>query len=298
MGELDGRVVIVTGAGRGVGRAHALFLASEGAKVVVNDVGGGADGTGADASPAQWVADEITAAGGQAVANYDSVSSWDGAQRLVAQAVEAFGDLHGVINNAGILRDRMLVNMTELEWDSVIDVHLKGTFNVTKFAAAYWREQDKIGVQIDRSVVNTSSNSGLFGQAGQANYGSAKSAIAMFSMIANLELARYHVRVNCISPTARTRLTENSGLMSVPDEGFDAMDPSNISPFLAYLLADSCRINGHVFHVTGGRVSLFKPWEIVDSISKDGRWTVAELAKEADRFADIDFADVIKKPFS
>jgi NAD(P)-dependent dehydrogenase (short-subunit alcohol dehydrogenase family) len=298
MGGLHGRVVIVTGAGRGVGRAHALFLASEGARVVVNDVGSGLDGAGADASPARRVADEIVAGGGQAVANCDSVSSWDGAQRLVAQAVEAFGDLHGVINNAGILRDRMLVNMTEVEFDSVIDVHLKGTFNVTRFAAAYWREQDKAGVKTDRAVVNTSSNSGLFGQAGQANYGPAKSAIATFSMIANLELARYHVRVNCISPTARTRLTENFDLMKVPEEGFDAMDPSNISPFLAYLLSDSCRINGQVFHVTGGRVSLFKPWEIVDSISKDGRWTVAELAKEADRFADIDFADVVKKPFS
>ncbi|MBW8827093.1 MAG: SDR family NAD(P)-dependent oxidoreductase [Acidobacteria bacterium] len=292
MGTLDGRVVIVTGAGRGVGRGHALFLASQGAKVVVNDLGGNPDGTGVDASPAQQVADEIVAAGGVAVANHDSVSSWDGAEGLVRQAVEAFGDLHAVVNNAGILRDRMLVNMSEDEWDAVVDVHLKGTFCVTRFAASYWRDQAKGGAAIDRAVVNTASTSGLFGSAGQTNYGSAKSAIATFSIIASRELSRYGVRVNCIAPTARTRLTEHIAMMAPKDDGFDPMDPANISPFIGYLATESCRITGQVFHVVGGRVNLFKPWEVVDSISKNGRWTIEELAEEADRFADVDFGDL------
>jgi NAD(P)-dependent dehydrogenase (short-subunit alcohol dehydrogenase family) len=196
------------------------------------------------------------------------------------------------VNNAGILRDRTVVNMSEQEWDSVINVHLKGTFCVTRFAAAYWRDQAKAGVEVDRSVVNTTSTSGLFGTPGQSNYGAAKSGIAAFSQIASRELSRYHVRVNCIAPTARTRLTENIPMMAAPSEGFDAMDPANVSPFIAYLVTESCRINGHAFHVVGGRVSLFKPWEIVDSISKDSRWTVEELAKAADRFADTDFGDL------
>jgi NAD(P)-dependent dehydrogenase (short-subunit alcohol dehydrogenase family) len=292
MGALDGRVVIITGAGRGVGRGHALFFGSEGANVVVNDLGGNPDGSGADVSPAQQVADEIVAAGGQAVANHDSVSSWEGAERLVQQAVDTFGDLHAVVNNAGILRDRTIVNMTEEEWDAVINVHLKGTFCVSRFAANYWREQAKAGADVDRSVVNTSSTSGLFGAAGQSNYGAAKSGIATFSQIASRELARYNVRVNCIAPTARTRLTENIPMMAPPSDGFDAMDPSNVSPFIAYLASAACRINGHVFHVAGGRVSLFKPWEIVDSISKEGRWSIEELAEEADRFADVEFGDL------
>ena len=292
VGALDGRVAIITGAGRGVGRGHAEFFASQGAKVVVNDVGGNPDGTGADASPAQQVVDEIVAAGGEAVANHDSVTSWAGAEALVHQAVESFGNLHCVVNNAGILRDRMLVNMSEEEWDGVVAVHLKGTFCVSRFAAAYWREQSKDGAQVDRSIVNTTSTSGLFGSVGQTNYGAAKSAIATFSMIANGELQRYGVRVNCIAPTARTRLTEHIGMMAPKDEGFDAMDPANISPFIGYLSSEGCRINGRVFHVVGGTVNLFKPWEIVDSISKDGRWTIEELATEADRFADLDFGDL------
>jgi NAD(P)-dependent dehydrogenase (short-subunit alcohol dehydrogenase family) len=292
MGSLDGRVVVVTGAGRGVGRAHALFFASEGARVVVNDLGGGPDGAGADRSAAQQVAEEIRSAGGEAVANHDNVADWDGARRLVEQAVDAFGDLHCVVNNAGILRDRMLVNMSEDEWDAVVAVHLKGTFCVSRFAASYWRERSKDGTVVDRSVVNTSSTSGLFGAPGQTNYGAAKSAIATFSIIASRELQRYGVRVNCIAPTARTRLTENIPMMNPVQEGFDAMDPGNLSPFVAYLCTGGCRINGKVFHVVGGRVNLFKPWEIVDSITISGRWTVAELAEQADRFADIDFGDL------
>jgi NAD(P)-dependent dehydrogenase (short-subunit alcohol dehydrogenase family) len=205
MGELEGRVAVITGAGRGIGREHALLFAAEGARVVVNDLGGDPDGTGADTSPAQLVVNEITGAGGSAVANYDDVSDWDGAKRLVDQAVDAFGDLHVLVNNAGILRDRMLVNMSVEEWDAVMRVHLRGHFCPTRWAATYWREQSKAGHEGRRSVINTSSASGLFGNPGQTNYGAAKIGIATFSMIADQELARYGVRVNAIAPVAATR---------------------------------------------------------------------------------------------
>jgi NAD(P)-dependent dehydrogenase (short-subunit alcohol dehydrogenase family) len=297
MDMLKDRVAIVTGGGRGVGRAHALLYASEGASVVVNDLGGAPDGSGSDATAAELVAEEIVAGGGRAVANHDSVSDFEGAKRLVDQAVDAFGDLHVVVNNAGILRDRMLVNMSEAEWDAVIDVHLKGTFAVTRWAAAYWRDAAKGGADADRSVVNTSSTSGLFGSVGQTNYGAAKSGIATFSVIASRELERYGVRVNAIAPTARTRLTETIAMMAPKDEGFDDMDPANLAPFVAYLGTAGCRITGKVFHVVGGRVNLFKPWEIVDHVAKDGRWTVEELAVEADRFADVDFGDLGRQSF-
>ena len=210
MRELEGRVAIVTGAGRGIGREHALLFAAEGAKVVVNDLGGSTDGAGADTSPAQQVVDEIVAAGGSAIANFDDVADWDGARSMVEQAVDTFGDLHVLVNNAGILRDRMLVNMSAEEWDAVIRVHLRGHFCPTRWASAYWREQSKSGREGKRSVINTSSASGLFGNSGQTNYGAAKIGIATFSMIADGELRRYGVRVNAIAPAAATRLT--SGL--------------------------------------------------------------------------------------
>jgi NAD(P)-dependent dehydrogenase (short-subunit alcohol dehydrogenase family) len=196
MGSLDGRVCIITGAGRGIGREHSLLFASEGAKIVVNDLGGDIDGSGEDRAPAQLVVDEIKAMGGEAVANLDNVADWDGAQRLVQTAIDTFGDLHVLVNNAGILRDRVLVNMTEAEWDAVIHVHLKGHFCPTRFAAAYWREQSKAGKEVRASVINTSSTSGLIGNPGQTNYGAAKSGIATFSIIASQELGRYGVRVN------------------------------------------------------------------------------------------------------
>src|SRR5258706_1077530 len=205
-GICSGRIAVVTGAGRGIGREHALSLAREGAKVVVNDLGGNVDGTGDDLSPAQQVVAEITGAGGEAVANGDDVSSWEGAQRLINTAIETFGDLHVVVNNAGILRDRMLTNMSEDEWDEVIRVHLRGHFSTTRWAASYWRDESKAGRNSPRAVVNTSSLSGLFGNRGQTNYGAAKTGIATFSMIADAELARYGVRVNCIAPAAATRL--------------------------------------------------------------------------------------------
>jgi NAD(P)-dependent dehydrogenase (short-subunit alcohol dehydrogenase family) len=289
MNALKDRVAIITGAGRGIGREHALLFAAEGAKVVVNDLGGDRDGSGADATPAQQVVEEIAAAGGQAVANYDDVSTWDGAQRLVQQAIDAFGDLHVLVNNAGILRDRMVANMAEDEWDAVMRVHLKGHFAATHFAAAYWRDQHKAGVTVPRSVINTSSTSGLFGQLGQSNYGAAKTGIATFSIITNAELRRYGVRVNAIAPAAATRLTAGLGVEAGSEDTWSPGDPANISPFVAYLATQDCPIHGRVFFVMGGEVSLFQPWSIVDSVKKDGKWTVEELAKEAAKFQEFQF---------
>lgn len=292
MPSLDGRVVVVTGAGRGLGREHALLCAAEGAMVVVNDLGGAVDGSGSDASPAEEVVAEITAEGGRAVANHDDVADWEGARRLVDAAVGEFGDLHVLINNAGILRDRTLVNMTEQEWDAVIHVHLKGHFCPLRHAADYWRAQAKQGNVTDRSVINTTSSSGLFGQPGQTNYGAAKSGIAMMSMIAATELERYRVRVNAIAPAALTRLTAD--LLGAPDGGpapEDALSPANVSPFVAYLATPSCPINGRVFFVMGKTVQLFEPWSIIDRIDKtDGqRWTVDELTSAAAHFAEVPF---------
>jgi len=291
MGALDGRVAIITGAGRGIGREHALLFAAEGAKVVVNDLGGTRDGTGADAGPAHEVVEEIRAAGGDAIANGDDVADWEGAQRLVNAAIEAFGGLHVLVNNAGILRDRMLTNMTASEWDDVVRVHLRGHFMPTRWAATYWREQFKAGTPVKASVVNTSSTSGLFGNAGQTNYGAAKTGIATFTQIANTELERYGVRCNAIAPAALTRLTEdlNPDRPAVAAGEFDASDPANISPFVAYLATEDCPIAGRVFWVRGGDVALFQPFAIVDTIRTDGRWTVDGLAKEAARFATFEF---------
>jgi NAD(P)-dependent dehydrogenase (short-subunit alcohol dehydrogenase family) len=289
MDALKDRVCVITGAGRGIGREHAILFAAEGAKVVVNDLGGARDGSGADATPAEEVVAAITAAGGQAVANYDDVSTWDGASRLIGQAIETFGDLHVLVNNAGILRDRMVANMAEEEWDAVMRVHLKGHFAATHFAAAYWRDQSKAGVTIPRAVINTSSTSGLFGQVGQTNYGAAKSGIATFSIIANAELRRYGVRVNAVAPAAATRMTAGLGVEAGTEEKWSPGDPANISPFVAYLATQDCPIHGRVFFVMGGEVHLFQPWSIVDAVKKDGKWTVEELAKEAGKFADFPF---------
>jgi NAD(P)-dependent dehydrogenase (short-subunit alcohol dehydrogenase family) len=289
---LAGRVAIITGAGRGIGREHALLFAREGAHVVVNDLGGNPDGTGADRAPAQQVVDEITAAGGAAVANYDDVADWEGAHRLVNQAVETFGDLHVLVNNAGILRDRMLANMSEEEWDAIMRVHLRGHFCPTRWAAAYWRDQSKAGAETPRAVVNTSSTSGLFGNRGQTNYGAAKTGLATFSIIADSELARYGVRVNAIAPAAATRLTatipRERPQEAPPDDKWTPMHPRNVSPFVAYLSTESCPIHGRVFFVQGGDVFLFKPFSIVDQISKEGFWSVEELQKEAGKFAEVE----------
>jgi NAD(P)-dependent dehydrogenase (short-subunit alcohol dehydrogenase family) len=291
MGALDGRVAIITGAGRGIGREHALLFASEGAKVVVNDLGGAMDGTGDDRTPAQQVVDEIEAMGGEAVANADNVADWEGGQRLINTAVETFGDLHVLVNNAGILRDRVLVNMTEDEWDSVIHVHLKGHFVPTRWAATYWREQTKAGKEVKASVINTSSTSGLIGNPGQANYGAAKMGIAAFTIITAQELSRYGVRVNAIAPAARTRLTEATpGLGDVvraPEDAarFDVWDPANISPLVAYLATAGAPETGKTYFVQGGTVRAFQPWTMTETIEKSDRWTVDELAKEMPKLA-------------
>lgn len=277
----EGRIAIVSGAGRGIGREHALMLASHGAKVVVNDLGGNVDGSGGDVSPAQQVVEEIKAMGGEAVANGDSVSDWEGAQRLVNTAIETFGDLHVIVNNAGILRDRVLVNMTEEEWDAVIAVHLKGHFAPTRWAATYWREQAKAGVQKPRNVVHTSSTSGLLSNPGQSNYGAAKSGIATFSQICAKELARYGVKSNCIAPAARTRLTlatPGLGDIMAPKEGaFDEWDPGNVSPLVAYLASTDCAFNGETFFVQGGTVTRVQSWTMAETAQHDGRWTVSGL---------------------
>ena len=283
MGALDGRVAIITGAGRGIGREHALLFAAEGAKVVVNDLGGANDGSGEDATPAQQVVNEIKAMGGEAVANYDNVADWEGAQRMINAAVETFGDLDILVNNAGILRDRVLVNMSESEWDSVIQVHLKGHFAPTHHAAAYWREQAKAGITKPRNLVHTSSTSGLFSNPGQANYGAAKSGIATFSQICAKELSRYNVKSNAIAPAARTRLTmATPGLedvMAAKDGKFDEWDPANVSPLVAYLASDLCEFSGETFYVQGGQVTRVATWAMAEEIKQDDRWTVSALAK-------------------
>jgi NAD(P)-dependent dehydrogenase (short-subunit alcohol dehydrogenase family) len=286
MGALDGRVAIITGAGRGIGREHSLLFAQEGAKVVVNDLGGAIDGSGDDRSPAQQVVDEIKAGGGEAVASIDNVADWEGGRRLINTAVEAFGDVNVLINNAGILRDRMLVSMEEGEWDAVIHVHLKGHFVPTHWAANHWREQSKAGKEVDAAIVNTSSTSGLIGNPGQANYGAAKAGIAAFTVIAAQELQRYGVRVNAIAPAARTRMTEAtpglSDVVKAPTDTakFDVWDPANVSPLVAYLASESCPATGKVFLVQGGKVQTFQPWTLTDMIDKNDRWTVAELQSE------------------
>jgi len=283
MGSLDGRVAIITGAGRGIGREHALFFAAEGAKVVVNDLGGTNDGTGADITPAQQVVEEIRAMGGEAVVNGDNVADWEGAQRLINQAVETFGDLDILVNNAGILRDRVLVNMTEEEWDAVIAVHLKGHFAPSRWAASYWREQFKAGVSKPRNIVHTSSTSGLFSNPGQSNYGAAKTGIATFGQIIAKELSRYGVKSNTIAPGARTRLTlATPGLEDVmkPKEGmFDPWDPANISPLVAYLGSADCAFNGETFLVSGGSVTMVESWARGAHVDRDSKWTVSELTE-------------------
>ena len=269
MGICEGRVCVVTGAGRGIGREYALSLAAQGARVVVNDLGGEMDGSGNPTSgPASEVVAEIVAAGGEAVANADDVSSFDGAARLIATAVDAFGDLHCLVNNAGILRDRMLVNMTEAEWDDVIRVHLKGTFAPTHHAANLWRTQAKAAEAGERDrpvarVINVTSVSGIYGNVGQTNYGAAKAGIAAFTVIAAMELARYGVTVNAIAPAALTRMTENLGMGQAPDDIKEKMSPRWIAPIVTWLASsESAGVTGRVFDVTGMRLGIAEGWHI------------------------------------
>jgi NAD(P)-dependent dehydrogenase (short-subunit alcohol dehydrogenase family) len=285
MGVLDGRVAVITGAGRGIGREHALLFAAEGASVVVNDVGGSNAGEGADAGPARDVVDEIMAAGGTAVANTDDIATWAGAQGLIEQAVRKFGTLDVVVNNAGILRDNYIAAMDEAQWDAVIGVHLKGHAAVLHHAAAYWKAQSKSGAQPNAAVINTASASGVtLPQPGQTNYGAAKAGIAALTLVAAAELDRYGVRVNAIAPIARTRLTEATpGLgaifsAAVEEDEFDYFSPANISPLVAYLASEKCPLTGQVFAVQGGAISTLAGWHDVRTIETDGPWSIDDLA--------------------
>jgi NAD(P)-dependent dehydrogenase (short-subunit alcohol dehydrogenase family) len=289
MPSLAGKVAIVTGAGRGIGREHALALARAGAAVLVNDLGATLAGEGADATPAQQVVAEIEALGGRAAANGANVADFAEAEAMVRQAVEELGGLDILVNNAGITRDRMLVNMSEEEWDSVIGVHLKGHFAPTRHAAAYWRERSKAGEEVRARVINTSSPSGVFGNVGQTNYGAAKAGIAAFTVIAAQELQRYGVTVNCLAPNARTRMTEATfGEIPTPDEGFDAMDPANIAPVVVALCADEAQeITGQCFFVYGGSVSVLRPWDAGELFARDDVWDADDLLEQLrDRFPD------------
>jgi NAD(P)-dependent dehydrogenase (short-subunit alcohol dehydrogenase family) len=272
MGLLDGKVAIVTGAGRGIGREEALSLAGEGAKVVVNDVG-------AD-SPAPEVVALIEKNGGQAAVNNDDISSWDGAKNLVQQAIDTFGALDILVNNAGILRDKMSFNMEESDWDDVIRVHLKGHFAPSHHAAVYWRNRAKAGEEVSGRIINTSSEAGLYGNAGQANYGAAKAGIAAMTWILARELGRYGVTSNAIAPRARTRMTENLfGEMAKPEEGvFDPWDPKNVANLVTFLASpDAADINGQIFVVFGGNVYAMAGFTPAGQLKRDAEWTPQEL---------------------
>ena len=269
-GICEGRVAIVTGAGRGIGREHALMLAEQGAKVVVNDLGGDRDGTGGDTGPAHDVVEEIKGMGGEAAANGDDISDFEGAGRMVQQAIDTFGDLHVVVNNAGILRDRMLVNMTEAEWDAVIKVHLKGTFAPTRHAAAYWRERAKAGNAVSGRVINTTSPSGIYGNVGQTNYGAAKAGIASFTVIAAMELERYGVTVNAVAPVALTRLTEDLGMGQLDEESKEKMSPRWIAPIITWLASEqSSAVTGRVFDVSGDHLGIAEGWHLGPKVGSE-----------------------------
>ncbi|MBM4266142.1 MAG: SDR family oxidoreductase [Deltaproteobacteria bacterium] len=279
-GICDGRVVIVTGAGRGLGRAHALEFARQGARVVVNDIGTALDGSGGSTGPAAEVVEEIRAMGGEAVANGDDVADWEGGKRLVETAVRKFGRLDVVMNNAGFVRDRMFVNASEDEWDAVIRVHLKGHFCTARHACTHWRERAKTGEKVDARIINTSSGAGLQGSIAQAVYSAAKAGIAALTLVQAAELGRYGITSNAIAPSARTRMTEDAfaEMMKKPDTGFDAMAPENVSPLVVWLgSADSRDVTGRVFEVAGGKISVADGWRTGPEVDRGARWNPAEV---------------------
>ncbi|HKC29900.1 MAG TPA: SDR family oxidoreductase [Jatrophihabitans sp.] len=279
-GICDGRVVIVTGAGRGIGAQHALEFARQGAKVVVNDIGGALDGTGSDRTPAQQIVDRITSAGGQAITSYDDVTDWDAAARLVQTAIDNFGRLDTLVNNAGAVRDRMFVNMSADEWDAAIRINLRGHFCPARHAAAYWRDEAKAGRPVDARIVNTSSGAGLMGSLGQANYAAAKAAIAALTLNQAAELSRYGITANAIAPSARTRMTETvfADVMAEVASGFDAMAAENIAPLVVWLGSnESADVTGRVFEVEGGKISVADGWQHGAPIDRGQRWAPAEL---------------------
>jgi NAD(P)-dependent dehydrogenase (short-subunit alcohol dehydrogenase family) len=285
-GICDGRIVIVTGAGRGLGRAHALELARQGARVVVNDLGCELDGRGSGTGPAGEVVDEIRAAGGQAVANGDDVADFEGAGRIVATAIAAFDGLDAVVNNAGFVRDRMFANAAEDEWDAVVRVHLKGHFAVARHAAAYWRDWAKAGAGVDARIVNTSSGAGILGSVGQAAYSAAKAGIATLTLVQAAELGRYGVTANALCPAARTRMTEavfTEMMAEVGDDTFDAMAPENVSPLVAWLASsESAHVTGRVFEVEGGQLGIATGYRQGPTVDKGARWDPAELTPVID----------------
>lgn len=279
MGICDAQVVIVTGAGRGLGRAHALALAAEGATVVVNDVGASLAGDGHDPGPGNDVVAEITAAGGTAMIDTTDVSDFEAAGRMVAAAIDTFGKLDALVCNAGIVRDRMLVNLSVEEWDAVMAVHLRGTFGPLRHAAAHWRDRSKAGEDVNARVVTTSSGAGLFGSVGQGNYSAAKAGIAGLTIVAAAELSRYGVRINGIAPSARSRMTEEAfaEMMRVPDEGFDTMDPANVSPVVVWLASPACDVTGRMFEIAGGELSVATGWQHGPAFDKGARFEPAEV---------------------
>lgn len=292
MGALDGRICVITGAGRGIGRQHALLFAAEGASVVVNDLGCASDGTGHDAALAQAVAGEIVAAGGAAVASDADVATMAGAQAVYDLAIAAFGELHVVVNNAGVLRDKMFSNMSEDDWDAVIRGHLKTTFCMSRVAMGAWRDENKAGKQLANAIVNTSSTSGLIGSVGQTNYGAAKAAIASLTMILAMEAKRIGVRVNCIVPAGRTRMTEDSpgtkDLVKKPDDGaFDVFAPHHVSPAVAYLASVDCTLTGRVFMAKGGDIRPFVPWQRMPWIADQREFSVADVAEFMKNVPDV-----------
>jgi len=278
----DGRVVVITGAGRGIGRGHALEFARQGAKVVVNDIGAELDGSGGSTGPAGEVVDEIRSTGGEAVANGDDISTWDGGANLVRAAIEAFGDLHVVVNNAGVVRDRMFANASEDEWDLTMAVHLKGHFVASRHAAGYWRDQVKAGKTVDARIINTTSGAGLMGSIGQAAYSAAKGGIISLTLVQAAELGRYGVTANAIAPAARTRMTEQvfAATMAAPDDpnAFDEMAADNVAPLVTWLgSADAAAVTGQVFEVEGGKVSVADGWRHGTVIDNGARWEPIEV---------------------